>query len=177
MFYSDFLLYNYFNFQYSKSLLYYGKLKKKSGENKNKLKNHENLKNSKPRVQPYRFLLKQECSTTWTKCCRKKLQHAKSATGAECKTKTLQRVKVKHEIEQYIKECNTKIKYSMKRLLHKKVQHVIGATWKKCSMKKYKFQQWNKKKVHKNSEKWITGCPLTDRYTLVSFGKRQCFKT
>ena len=34
---------------------------------------------------------------------RKKLQHAKSATGEEYKTKTLQRVKVQHERVQYIK--------------------------------------------------------------------------
>ena len=33
----------------------------------------------------------------------KKMQHAKSVTGEECKTKTLQRVKVQHEIEQYLK--------------------------------------------------------------------------
>ena len=30
-------------------------------------------------------------SETWTKCNNGKLQHAKSATGEECKTKTLQR--------------------------------------------------------------------------------------
>ena len=40
--------------------------KKKSGENKNKLRkiypnNHENFKNSKPRVQFYWFLLKKDC--------------------------------------------------------------------------------------------------------------------
>ena len=42
--------------------MYYEKLRKKSGKNKNKLrtiypKNHENFKNSKPRVQ----FLKKEC--------------------------------------------------------------------------------------------------------------------
>ena len=31
------------------------------------------------------------------------MQHAKGATGEECKRKTLQRVKVQHEILQYIK--------------------------------------------------------------------------
>ena len=50
----------------------------------------------------------------------KKLQHAKSARGEKCKTKTLQRVKVQHEIvpsikrmkksatckDFYIKKCN-----------------------------------------------------------------------
>ena len=60
-FLSDFLLYHYSDFRYYRSLLYYGKLKKKSGENKNKLrkiypKNHENFKNSKSRVQFYWFL-------------------------------------------------------------------------------------------------------------------------
>ena len=61
-FLSDFLLYHYSDFWYYMSLLYYGKLKKnkikkkkKSGENKNKLRkiypnNHENFKNNKPRV-------------------------------------------------------------------------------------------------------------------------------
>ena len=39
---------------------------------------------------------------TLVKCNRKKLQHAKSLTGEECKTKTLQSVKVQHE-KQYIK--------------------------------------------------------------------------
>ena len=42
-------------------------------------------------------------SATWKKINRIKLQHAKSATGEECKTKTLQRLKVQHEIVQYIK--------------------------------------------------------------------------
>ena len=58
-----FLLYHYSDFWYYKSLLYYVKFKKKSGENKNKLrtiypKNHENFKNRKPRVQLYWFLQK-----------------------------------------------------------------------------------------------------------------------
>ena len=60
-FLSDFLLYHYSDFSYYRSLLYYGKLKKKSGENKNKLrtidpKNHENFKDGKPWEQLYRFL-------------------------------------------------------------------------------------------------------------------------
>ena len=33
----------------------------------------------------------------------KKVQYAKSATGEECKSKTLQRVKVQNEIYKYIK--------------------------------------------------------------------------
>ena len=59
--------------------------------------------------------------------------------------KTLQYVKVQHEIVQHIK----KVCY-MKRLLQKKkqhgngavwkkVQHAKNARWKKCNIKKYKF--------------------------------------
>ena len=58
---------------------------------------------------------------------QEKLQHAKSATREECKTKTLQRVKEQHEIEQYIKRVQHEKKCNMKRLLHKKVQHGNGA--------------------------------------------------
>ena len=36
------------------------------------------------------------------------MQYVKSGTGGECKSKTLQRVKVQHEIVLYIKESNTK---------------------------------------------------------------------
>ena len=64
-FYSDFLLHHYSDFWYYRSLLYYGKFKKKSGENKNKLRttypqNHENFKNNNPRAQLYWFLWKKE---------------------------------------------------------------------------------------------------------------------
>ena len=45
--------------------------------------------------------------------------------------KTLQYVKVQHEIVQHIK----RVCY-MKRLLHKKVQHGNGAVWKKCNMQR-----------------------------------------
>ena len=62
-------------------------------------------------------------SATWIKCKKKKLQNAKSAKEEECKTKTLQWVKVQHEIEQYIKK---------------------SATWKNI------LPLWNKEKVHKN---------------------------
>ena len=66
-FLSDFLFYHYFDFWYYRSLLYYGKFKKESGNDKSKLrtiypKNHEKFKNSKPRVQFYWFLLKKECT-------------------------------------------------------------------------------------------------------------------
>ena len=52
---SDFLLYNYSDFWFYRSWLHYEKFKKKSGENKNKLrtvypKNYEQFKNSKPSV-------------------------------------------------------------------------------------------------------------------------------
>ena len=46
------------------------------------------------------------------KVLHEKLQHAKTATGEECKTKTLQRVKMQHEIYQFIK-----------RVQHEEVQH------------------------------------------------------
>ena len=57
---SDFLLYHYSYFWYWKIITVSWKIKKKSGEN-NKLrtvcpKNHENFKNSEPRVQVYWFL-------------------------------------------------------------------------------------------------------------------------
>ena len=61
-----------------------------------------------------------ENSATWTKCNRKNLQYAKSVIGKECKAKTLKRVKVQHEMVQYMKRvCN------MKMMLYEK-----SATWK-----------------------------------------------
>ena len=42
----------------------------------------------------------------------KKVQYAKSAAEEECKSKTLQRVKVEHEIVQYMK----------RQIIHNKVQ-------------------------------------------------------
>ena len=56
---SDFFLYHYSDFCYWKIITVSWKIKKKSGEN-NKLrticpKNHENFKNSEPRVQVYWF--------------------------------------------------------------------------------------------------------------------------
>ena len=60
------------------------------------------------------------------------MQHAKITTGEECKTKTLERVKVQHEIEQFIKRMQLEKKCNMKTLIYKKVQH--GAVWKWCSV-------------------------------------------
>ena len=57
------------------------------------------------------------------------MQDAKSATGAECKTKTLQRVKVKHEIEQYIKRVQHEDK------VHEKITTQKSATCNWCNMK------------------------------------------
>ena len=57
-------------------------------------------------------------SATW-KCNRKKLQHAKSATGEEYKTRTLQRVKVQHEIV-----------HNINGMQHEKITKQKGATWK-----------------------------------------------
>ena len=61
------------------------------------------------------------------KYSRKILHYAKGATGEEYKTKTLQRVKVQHEIVQYIKRVQHVKKFNMKRLQYKKVQHGNGA--------------------------------------------------
>ena len=88
---------------------------------------------------------------------QEKLQHAKSATGEECKTKTWQLVKVQHEIEQYIKkECNRKKSVAWKDYYTKKcnmemVQYDKSENWKEFNMKKDKLPQWNKEKVYKNS--------------------------
>ena len=60
---------------------------------------------------------------------QEKLQRAKNATGEECKTKTLKRVKVHQEIVQYIKKSATR----------KTVQHEKITT--QCRMKKYKLPQ------------------------------------
>ena len=54
-----------------------------------------------------------------------KVQHATSATGKECKMEILKRVKVQHEIQQYIKRVQ------LEKILTKK-----GGTWKWRSMKK-----------------------------------------
>ena len=64
-------------------------------------------------------------SVRCTKCSRKKLQHPKRATGEECKTKTLQRMKVPRKIEQYKKRVQHEKKCNTKRLQHK------NSTWKK----------------------------------------------
>ena len=56
----------------------------------------------------------------------KKKQYAKSAKEEECKTKTLESVKVQHVIVQYIKRVQHEKKCNMKKLLHKKVQHGNG---------------------------------------------------
>ena len=69
-------------------------------------------------------------SGTLTKCNRKKLQHAKSATGEEFKIKTLQRVKVQHQIEQNIK-----------RVQHKNITIQKSAAWDWCSMKKVQHEK------------------------------------
>ena len=58
------------------------------------------------------------------------MQHAKSATGAECKTKTLQRVKVKHEIEQYLKRVKHEDKIQDEKITTQKVQHEKSVAWK-----------------------------------------------
>ena len=64
-----------------------------------------------------------------------------SATGEECKMKTLQRVKVQHEIVQYIKRVQHEKQCNMKRLPYKKVHHGNRAVRKKCNLKKCKLPQ------------------------------------
>ena len=51
---------------------------------------------------------------------KEKVQNAKSAKGEEYKTKTLQRVKVQHEIVQYINRVQHEKKSNMKRFYTKK---------------------------------------------------------
>ena len=70
------------------------------------------------------------------------VQHEQSATqyatGEESKTETLLRVKVQHELVQYIKRVQYEKKFNMKRLLHKRLllQHGNGEVWKKQHYKK-----------------------------------------
>ena len=60
------------------------------------------------------------------------VQHEQSATqyatGEESKMETLLRVKVQHELVQYIKRVQYEKKFNMKRLLHKRLllQHGNG---------------------------------------------------
>ena len=60
--------------------------------------------------------------------------------------KTLQRVKVQHEIVQYIKRVQHEKKCNMKRLLHKNcnvemVQYEESAAQKECHMKKVQHEK------------------------------------
>ena len=57
---------------------------------------------------------------------QEKVHHAKSATGEQCKSKILQRVKVHHKIAQYIKIVQREKKCKMKI-----VQYEESATWKR----------------------------------------------
>ena len=63
------------------------------------------------------------------------MQHAQSATGEESKTKTLQRVKVQHQIVQYIKRVQHE------NITTQKVEHANGAIWKKCNMKRVQYRK------------------------------------
>ena len=53
---------------------------------------------------------------------QEKVQNAKGAKGEECKTKTLQRVKVQHEIVQYINRVQHEKKKQHEKILHKNMQ-------------------------------------------------------
>ena len=77
---------------------------------------------------------------------QEKLQHAYSTTREECKTRTLQRAKVQHEMPQYIKtvehEKSTTWKdYSTKMCNMEMVQSAKSATWKEYNMKTYKLSR------------------------------------
>ena len=67
---------------------------------------------------------------------QKKLQYAKSATEEESKTKTQERGKVQHEIEQYIK-----IVQHEKKLQHEKIATQKMTKQKLCSMKKVQHEK------------------------------------
>ena len=64
-------------------------------------------------------------SVTWTKCNTIQLQHVKSATREEWKTKTFQSVKLQHEIEQYIKRVQKEKKAIWKNYCTKKCNMVM----------------------------------------------------
>ena len=54
---------------------------------------------------------------------QEKLRNGKSATGEECKTKTLQHVKMQQEIVQYKKRVQNEKKFNIEMLQYEKVQH------------------------------------------------------
>ena len=65
----------------------------------------------------------------------------KNATGKECKTKTLQRVRVQHEMVQYIKRVQHEKKCNMKSLLQKKLQYRNDVVCKKCGKKRVQHKK------------------------------------
>ena len=92
--------------------------------------------------------MQHEQSATGKNCNIQIVKNTGKETGEEYKTKTLQRVKVQHEIVQYIKRFQHEKKCNMKRLQHKKVPHGNGVVWKKCNKKRVKKEQsaiWKKK--------------------------------
>ena len=67
----------------------------------------------------------------------------------------LQCVKMQHEIVQHIKRVQQE-KSSIKRLLHKKVQHRNGKVWKKCKMKRVQHEKkltWKNANSHSEKRK------------------------
>ena len=58
---------------------------------------------------------------------QEKLLYGEFGTEEESKMRTLQHVKVRHDIEQYLKRVPHEEKCNMKRLRHKNVQHGNGA--------------------------------------------------
>ena len=57
------------------------------------------------------------------------MQHAKSTTGEECKSKTFEPVKVQYEIVQYMKKVQHEKKYKMKAVQYEESDGK-GITWK-----------------------------------------------
>ena len=98
-------------------------------------------------------------SYLWQQCNMNKVELEKIATGEECKTKTLQQVKMQHEIVQYIKRVQHEKKCSMKRSQHKKVQHGNVAVWKKCNIKRVEHEKsatWKNINCHSEIPKKCT---------------------
>ena len=60
---------------------------------------------------------------------------ATSATGEECKKKTLQRVKAQYELVQILNECY------MRKVQHEKINTQKNETLKWCSMKKMEHEK------------------------------------
>ena len=99
-------------------------------------------------------------SERWEECDMEKVQHEESATLKECNTK-----KVLHGKSAKQKSATGR-KYNMR-----KMQHAKNATRDRMQHDQSIVTEWNFKKIVQEECTWmhkqITGCPLTDRYTLA----------